>query len=184
MSRLAIQSVDSAAPEARERLASAAKASGFLPNLLGVLANAPAALEAYQTVGKINAKSSFTPAEREVVQLTAATQNECDFCQAGHSKVSLKVAKLSPDNIRALRRADTLDDAKLDALATFTRAVIHAKGDVSDAELKAFRDAGYNDQNVVEVVLGVSLQTLCNYANRLARTPINSELQEYFEQYA
>ena len=31
----------------------------------------------------------------------------------------------------------------------------------------------------LDVVLGVSLASLCNYANNLANTPINPELQPY-----
>ena len=46
-------------------------------------------------------------------------------------------------------------------------------------ELKAFFDAGYNQQQAVEVVLGVALATLCNYTNNLARTEINPELQAF-----
>lgn len=184
MTRLAIQTVESAPPEARERLAAAQNASGFLPNLLGVLANAPAALEAYQVVSAINGRTSLTPAEREVIQITAATQNGCGFCAAGHTKIALKKIKIPEDSVRALRRAERLRDPKLDALAQFTRAVIDNKGRVSDDELKSFLGAGYSHSNVVEVVLGVSLQTLCNYSNNIAQTPINPELQEYAHQYA
>lgn len=184
MSRLTIQTVDTAAPEARERLAAAQKASGFLPNLLGVLANAPIALEAYQTLGQINARSSLTPAAREVVQLTAATRNGCGFCAAGHTKVALKKARMEPATVRSIRRGEKLADPRLDALARFARAVIDKKGGVSDSELEDFLAAGYTQANVEEVVLGVSLQTLCNYSNNIARTPINPELQEYAGAYA
>ncbi|HGG7656182.1 TPA: hypothetical protein ACJJCI_001362 [Neisseria meningitidis] len=52
-------------------------------------------------------------------------------------------------------------------------------GAVSDDELKAFFDAGYNQQQAVEVVMGVALATLCNYVNNLGQTEINPELQAY-----
>ena len=48
-----------------------------------------------------------------------------------------------------------------------------------DGELQAFFDAGYNEQQALEVVLGVALATLCNYANNLARTEINEQLQPF-----
>lgn len=184
MSRLAIQTVESAAPEARERLANAQKASGFLPNLLGVLANAPTALETYQVVSGINARNSLSAAEREVIQITAATRNGCHFCAAGHTKIALKKAKMPEDLVRALRHTQALSDPKLNTLARFTLSVIDHKGQVSDAELREFLDAGYTQANVLDVVLGVSLSTLCNYANNVAHTPINPELREYAEQYA
>ena len=51
------------APEASRAILEGAKAKyGFLPNLLGGLAESPAALEAYVTLSGIFDKSSFTPA--------------------------------------------------------------------------------------------------------------------------
>lgn len=184
MSRLTIQSIESAAPEARDRLENVKKASGFVPHLLGVLANNPTALETYQTVSGINARNGLSAAEREVIQITAATRNGCHFCAAGHTKVALKKAKMPEDIVRALRKTEALSDPKLNALAIFTLAVIDTKGQVSDAQLQAFKDAGYSESDVLAVVLGVSLSTLCNYANNVAHTPINPELLQYAEAYA
>lgn len=179
MSRLTIHTVESAPEAARERVEAAQQANGFLPNLIGVLANAPAALETYQVVGAINGRTSLTPAEREVVQITAATLNDCGFCVAGHTKLSIAKLRMPEPLVEALRNVEALEDPKLDALARFTVAVIRQKGQVSDDELAAFRKAGYDDQQALEVVLGVSLATLCNYANSLAQTPINPELQPF-----
>lgn len=179
MSRLTIHTVDTAPDASRERVEAALKANGFLPNLIGVLANAPAALETYQVVGAINARTSLSPEEREVVQITAATLNDCGFCVAGHTKLALRKLQMPESVVEALRRVDALEDPKLDALARFTVAVIQNRGQVSDEAIASFRAAGYGDQQALEVVLGVSLATLCNYANSLARTPINPELQPY-----
>ena len=37
----------------------------------------------------------------------------------------------------------------------------------------------YTQENALDVILGVSLASLCNYANNMADTPINPELQQY-----
>lgn len=179
MSRLTIQTPATAAAEARPRLESAIKNNGFLPNLLGVLANAPAALETYQEVGAINGGTSLSPAEREVVQLTAATLNGCGFCVAGHTALARKKKLLNDEAIAALRTTSPLADERLDALALFTQAVMAHKGNVGNAALTAFLDAGFSEQQALEVVLGIALATLCNFANNLARTEINPELQPY-----
>ncbi|UYO95182.1 carboxymuconolactone decarboxylase family protein [Pollutimonas sp. M17] len=179
MSRLAIQTADTAPEEAKDRVLAAQKNNGFLPNLIGVLANAPTALETYQVVGAINARTGLTAAEREVVQITAATRNGCGFCVAGHTALARKKLAMPEDIIQALRNTDALSDPKLNTLAQFTLAVLDLKGQVSDEDLSDFLAAGYTQANALEVVLGVSLATLCNYANNLARTPINPELQAY-----
>ena len=86
-----------------------------------------------------------------------------------------------PDDVlQALRKGTSIDsDPKLDTLAKFTLAVIENKGKVGEQVLLDFFAAGYTDENALDVVLGVSLATLCNYANNLINTPINPELQPY-----
>ena len=100
---------------------------------------------------------------------------------AGHTKLATLKKLLSEQSVKASRDLDAgaFDDAKLGALAAFTQAVMAKKGAVSDDELKAFFDAGYNQQQAVEVVMGVALATLCNYVNNLGQTEINPELQAY-----
>ncbi|MDW8400024.1 MAG: carboxymuconolactone decarboxylase family protein, partial [Acetobacteraceae bacterium] len=67
----------------------------------------------------------------------------------------------------------------LAAVADFTAAVIRSRGRVADAELAAFRAAGFSDAEALEVVLGVALATLCNFANNLADPPLNAELEPF-----
>ncbi len=154
-------------------------ANGYLPNLVAALANAPAALEAYLTVAEINGRGGLTLAEREAVQITAAAVHGCAFCVAGHTAVALKKAQLPAAEVEALRTGDAPADARLAAVATFTRAVIATRGAVDDAQLAAFVDAGFTQAQALDVVLGVSLATLCNFANNLARNELNSELAAY-----
>ncbi|MBP6020495.1 MAG: carboxymuconolactone decarboxylase family protein [Burkholderiaceae bacterium] len=179
MSRLTIQTADSAPELAKERVLNAQKNNGFLPNLIGVLANAPTALETYQVVGAINARTSLSAAEREVIQITAAVLNGCGFCVAGHTAIARKKLAMPEELILALRTTQALNDPKLNALAQFTQAVMESKGQIADAQLHDFLAAGYNQAQVLEVVLGISLATLCNYANNVAQNPINPELQAY-----
>ncbi|GGX93573.1 carboxymuconolactone decarboxylase family protein [Massilia dura] len=179
MSRLTLHTVDTAPEASRPFVEKALANNGFLPNLIGVLANSPQALEMYMTVSGINARTSLTLAEREVVQITAARIHGCDFCVAGHTAVALKKAQLPTDTVRALQQGNATGDAKLDAVAAFAKAVIATRGAVDDAALQAFLGAGYNEQQSLEVVLGIALATLCNFANTLAGSAINPELQAY-----
>ena len=148
MSQFKIHTIESAPEAAQEALKAVQNANGFIPNLIGVLANAPTALETYRTVGGINGRNSLTATEREVV-----------------------------NQIRATARIES--DKKLDTLARFTLAVILQKAKLTEAQLKAFFDAGYTQENAIDVILGVSLATLCNYVNNIAETPINPELQAF-----
>jgi len=81
------------------------------------------------------------------------------------------------NQIRATARIES--DSKLDTLARFTLGVILQKAKLTEAQLNAFFAAGYTQEQAIDVVLGVSLATLCNYVNNLAETPINPELQPF-----
>ena len=179
MSRLPLRTIEDAPAEAQPALAAAEKANGFLPNLLRVLANAPVVLETYLTVSGINARSGLTLPEREAVQITAAATHGCGFCVAGHTAVATKKAGLGADTVEALRDLRPAADARLAATAAFTSAVIATRGQVADANLAAFRAAGFTDANALEVVLGVSLATLCNFANNLGAPPLNPQLEAF-----
>lgn len=180
MTRLTVQTLETAVAEARPRMEAVQKANGFVPNLIGVLANSPKALQMYQEVGKLNAQSSLSPEEIEVVQITAAAHNGCDFCVAGHTKLAKMKLGMSDDVVNALRgRTDIDNNQKYQALAQFTMALIDHRGKVSDKALADFKVAGYDDTAVLDVVLGVALATLCNYANNVAQTQINPELAAF-----
>lgn len=179
MSRLPLRTLEDAPEAAKAGVESAQKNNGFLPNLIALLANAPTALETYQTVSGINARSGLELAEREAVQITAAATHGCGFCVAGHTAIAYKKAGLNEDVVNALRNGSRVPDARLNAVAEFTRAVIRSRGAVEDRELQSFKSAGFSDANAIEVVLGVSLATLCNFTNNLGRPALNPQLEAY-----
>lgn len=179
MARLPLRTPEDAPEEARDRLLAAQKNNGFLPNLVRLLANAPTALEAYQVVSGINARAGLTLAEREAVQITAAATHGCGFCVAGHTAIATKKAGMDEATVGALRGVEAPADPRLAAVAAFTSAVIASRGAVQEAELAAFRAAGFTDANALDVVLGVSLATLCNFANNLGQPELNPELAQF-----
>ena len=179
MSRLPLQTLETAPEASRPFIERALANNGYLPNLIGVLANAPTAVETYFTVGEINGRASLSLAEREVVQITAASLHGCEFCVCGHSAIALKKAGFDRAEVVALQQRGLTGNPRHDALVDFTRAVIVSRGNVGDGELKAFTDAGFTPAQALEVVLGVSLATLCNFANNLARSEINPQLQDF-----
>ena len=62
-------SIETAPDSSQRHLERARAAFGFVPNMLGMLANAPAALETYLTVMGIFQRSSLTSVEQQVVLL-------------------------------------------------------------------------------------------------------------------
>lgn len=165
------------APEAsKTTLQNVQNAYGFLPNLIGVFAESPAAAEAYPTISGLFDKSSFTPTERQVVLMTNNRLNNCTYCMAAHTTIS-KMQNVPDDVIQALRDGTSIADAKLEALRVFSVKMNENRGFVEKADLDAFLAAGYTKANVLEVILGMALKVMSNYTNHIANTPLDGEFQ-------
>lgn len=166
------------APEAsRALLLNAKKSFGFLPNMLAGLAESPTALKGYETLSDLFAEGRLSPVEQQVVAIAVSIENDCEYCVSAHTVIAKNAVKLPAPIIDALRSGGKLPDAKLDALATFTRTVVRNHGWIEDTAVKAVTDAGYDRGQLLEVVLGISMKTLSNYANNFMRTPIDKEFE-------
>lgn len=176
MSDFTLHSADTASPDGAEALGRAEKGFGFAPNLIRVLADAPAAAHAYLDLGARFGSTSLTPREQQVVLLATSFENACDYCMAAHSMVAGMVGLDAP-TLSALRDGSPLTDPRLDALRDFTRAVVRDRGRPSPDTLRRFLSAGYTRANVLEVITGVAMKTLSNYANHLAVTPLDAAFE-------
>lgn len=167
-----VHTVETAPAAAMEILAAAKKGLGFVPNLLAVMAEAPALVKAYTTLSRIFDETSFSSTERQVVLLTVSYVNDCQYCIAAHSVIA-GMQKVPADVVQAIRDGKPIADRKLEALRRFTAAVVSTRGWPSDADTEAFLGAGYGKQQVLEVALGVGMKTLSNYTNHVAGTPLD-----------
>src|SRR5690606_34182336 len=95
------------------------------------------------------------------------------------SAVGVRKAGLPVEQVIALQHGQPTGNTRLDAVLNFSLAVIAHRGAVSDIELQAFLDSGFTQEQALEVVLGVSLATLCNFANSLAQSPVNPQLEAF-----
>jgi uncharacterized peroxidase-related enzyme len=171
---LAPITLDDASGRGREVLEKAKAAVGFIPNMYANMVNQPALLETYlDSYGRFRAEAGFTPAEQEVVFLTISRANGCDYCMAAHTMLALKKSGLSAEATEALRNDQPLPDAKLEALAHFTRTLVEKRGFIARADAEAFQAAGYTEQQILGIVLALSVKVLSNYANHLFQTEVD-----------
>ena len=147
------------------------KSLGFVPNLVRVLGNSPAALGGYLNFSGALAGGVLPAKLREQIALTVGEINGCGYCLSAHTLLGGK-AGLSQSEILAARRA-TSADTKSDAALKLARAVTLQRGQIADTDLQAARGAGLNDEEIVEVVQHVALNILTNYTNNVARTVID-----------
>lgn len=165
-------SIDAAPAAARPLLEGVQKMLGSVPNLFRITANSPASLEGYLGLNGALAKGSLSPQTRERIALAVAQINGCDYCLSAHSYLARNLAKLDDAEIAANRNGSS-GDPRADAAVRFAARLVRERGQVSDADVTAVRMAGYSDEEIVEIVAHVALNTLTNYLNEAFRTPID-----------
>ena len=165
-------SIDTAPAAARPLLEAVNKQLGVVPNLFRVVANSPAALEGYLGLSGALGKGKLPAATRERIALAVAQINGCNYCLAAHSDLGKNLAKLSEAEIMANRHGASQDPVA-DAAVRFAAKVARERGHVADADVQAVRMAGYDEAQIVEIVLHVALNTWTNYINEVATTEID-----------
>jgi len=172
--------LENAEGEAKELLAGAKAGLGFVPNMYTYMANLPGVLDGYlSTYKSFRETSGFTPAEQETVFLTISRINGCTYCTAAHSMIADKKSGVPSDSLKALCDGGDLPEAKLDAVAKFTEAMVVSRGTPGKAAVDRFISAGYSEKQVLGVVLAIACKTFSNYTNHLAGTPVDDVFAPY-----
>jgi uncharacterized peroxidase-related enzyme len=172
---------ETADPRAREVLDNALKQVGFIPNMYANMVNAPAVLDTYLLGYKqFREESGFSSVEQEVVFLAISHENGCSYCVGAHSFIADKISNVPVPVTDAIRAGVLVPDARLAALAEFTRRMVASRGLPTKADVAAFLKAGFTERQILYVVLAISVKTLSNYSNHLFHT----ELDERFSSRA
>ena len=180
MSRIPIPPDIEGAPVAsRPTLEAVKKQLGMTPNMFRLISNSPAALEGYVALTAALKRGKLSPQTRERVALAIAEINGCNYCLSAHSYLAKNLAKLDEAEIAANRSVKS-NDPKADAAVRFAARVLRERGHVGEADLRAVRDAGYDDGEVIEIVLNVALNAWTNFINEVGQTDIDFPLVETF----
>ena len=144
------------------------KVFGFVPNLMGTFANAPAAARGYHGLIFEFTKSSLTPQEQQLVLLATSVENQGRYCTLAHSAAAKALARVPAEIIQAVRDGAPLPDAKLNVLVALTRELVRQKGYADPELVEAFLAAGYRKEQIMEILLGIAVKTISNYLDHLS----------------
>jgi len=178
MSEFKIHTVETAPADSKAILEGAVKQMGVVPNLLATMAESPSILKAYTQLNELFTKTSFDAEELTVVWQTINVEHECHYCVPAHTAIAHSM-KVDEAITEALRNDTALPTAKLQALKDFTLSMVRERGNVPAAEMEAFFAAGYGQQQVLEVILGLSQKVISNYVNHVAKTPVDPMFQSF-----
>ncbi len=155
-------------PEVLELWAPSLEKLGFVPNVLRLYALRPAHLLAWSAHHDelMKGDSGLSKAEREMIAVVVSVANECRYCTAAHSAALRKLTKDAAlaDQVAADHREAPIPERMKVAL-DYAVALTRAPATVTEADVQRLRDAGWSDEDVMDVV---EVTGMFNMTNRMA----------------
>jgi len=178
MAEFTLYTAENAPEGSKPLLADSVAAFGMLPNLHAVMAEAPTLLKGYQVLHELFQNTSFNAEELTVVWQSINVEHDCHYCVPAHSAIAASM-KVDQGIVDALVNKTPLADAKLETLRETTLAMTRERGVISDEQIEKFFAAGYGQQQLLEIIVGLSQKVMSNYTNHLANTPVDEPFKKF-----
>ena len=176
MTTYPIHTTETAPGGARQALRGLQEVVGMVPNLAATMANCPPLINAFVAASGQFQTGSLTGADRQVLLLTNAVTNRCAWAVAFHTTLAIREG-VDPADVEAIRHGQAPAAPRLAALSALTRTIIDKRGHLEQADLEAFGRAGFGPAQVLEVMAGVAVSVMANYAGNIT----NPQLEEPFK---
>lgn len=171
MSRVPQHTQDSAPAASRPLLSQIHGAFGTVPAMFAAVANSPAALASmWGSFGALG--GGRLPARLgEQIAVAVADRNRCNYCLAAHTLLGQKAGASAGEMAEA--QAGRSGDPRTAAALAFALKVVERRADVSEADIAALREAGFDDEEIVEILAHVALNLFTNYVNIALDVPVD-----------
>lgn len=171
MSRISLLCAQDTPGERQQLLTQIHSAFGATPAMFRAVAHSPAALKSmWGSFGALSAGSIPAPLSEQIA-VAVAERNACHYCLAAHTLLGRK-AGASAEEMAAAQRGESAD-ARTAAALRFALRLVEARGQVGADEVQALRDAGFTDEQLVEIVAHVALNLFTNYVNLAFDVPVD-----------
>lgn len=171
MPKITTLSDDQVSPEVAAQFAQVKAAIGKVPNLLRVMAHAPAVLNVYLNTKGALAKGVLSPKTQEQIAITVAAANGCEYCLSAHTGAARAVGVSDDD--RAAAQFGHVSDPKVQAILDLARKINASHGKGTDDAVENARAAGLSDAEILETAAHVSISQLTNTINNIVGTTLD-----------
>jgi AhpD family alkylhydroperoxidase len=141
-----------------------------VPNMLAILAHSPTVLSSYLAFTE-SFNSQLPERLRDLISITVAQVTGGDYILS-FAHVLAKKEGISDEQMNAARRGES-SDVKTAALLRLAAKAARKHGRVSEGDLAAFREAGYTEVELVDVLAYISFSMFRVYFNLMAQTAID-----------
>jgi uncharacterized peroxidase-related enzyme len=177
MTRLKALDPDQATEKTKQLFTSIKSNLGVVPNMMRTMGNSASFLDGYLSLGSALAGGSLGAKIGELIALTVAEANQCNYCLSAHTYLGLNLFKMDAPALDAAREANSADP-RIDAVLKFAKMLLKKRGHVSDQDVATVKAVGITDGEIGEVIGHVALNILTNYLNNTAKTEIDFPVVE------
>jgi AhpD family alkylhydroperoxidase len=149
---------------------------GQLPNFLGVLAGSPAALRAYARFRSELRHGRLDMATSERIALAVAEHYGSEPGLAMHARMA-RAAGLTLDEVTLAREWDSRDERQA-ALLRYLKTVVAGGGRPPMHLHEEAREAGWEDEQILEAIAYVALETFTATINVAGDVPVDGSAEE------
>jgi len=173
-----IHTIETAPEKSKPLLQLFIHAVGFVPNLAGAVANSPVLASSLLGLFQNVHGGSFTEAEVQVLLLTNAVTNSSSWPVAFHTTLGLKQG-LDPADVQAIREGKLPKQKRYAALSALAKKLIESRGQLNEDDVAAFLQAGFEREQLLEVIAVVAASTITNYAAKITNPPLEPLIKEH-----
>jgi alkylhydroperoxidase family enzyme len=149
---------------------------GQLSNIVGVLAGSPAALRAYARFRSELRHGELPLKTQQRIALGVAELQGSHYA-LGTLQRTAREAGLGLDEIALAREFDSNDEREA-ALLRFVRGLLEAEGVPKPYLQEEAREAGWDDEQILEAVAHVALDSFANLVTRAGDVPVDGSVEE------
>lgn len=171
MNRIPLLQTEQAPVRSQALLQQVHQAFGATPNMFKAVANSPAALQAMWGFFGALGGGVIDAQLGEQIAVAVADRNACDYCLAAHTALGRK-AGVSEHDMRAAQQGES-DNPRTAAALRFAVKLVHERGQVTDQDVLALREAGFDDAHITEILAHVALNLFTNYVNVAFAVPVD-----------
>jgi alkylhydroperoxidase family enzyme len=157
-------------------LKGALAAGGQLSNIVGVLAGAPAALRAYARFRSELRHGRLPIGSQQRIALAVAEHQRSEYAMATLIR-SARECGLGMDEVALAREFDSRDEREA-ALLRYVKALLEADGAPPLHLHEEAREAGWDDEQIIEAISHVALASFANLVTRAGDVPKDGSAEE------
>src|SRR5215831_3537491 len=109
MTRLIALNPDQASGKTKELFNAINSKFGVVPNMMRTMGNSAAFLEGYLNLSDALSKGTLDAKINDLIALTVAETNSCNYCLSAHTYLGSNLAKLDAETMEAARLAGARD---------------------------------------------------------------------------